>query len=341
MIKIFHFTSNLSGGGAETQLLLLAKSLTNVYQNFVVYNTVNDSFPFNDFPNIKFISNSEFLMLKNSLNFNNLIFHIWIPDVFTHLSPLFFFKFRKITILGVRNKYRLNSIKRIYQFLCYFFFSNIVSNTPSSIHNYFYRLAFGKYFLFIPNAIKYNSLLHNDLNFKKFELLFVGRFEMHKGVLDLLNSFTKLNDASVNLKLVGTGSLFKSIKNKFNKCSNLEIVGYLDDPIDYFYHSECLILPSYYEGMPNVAFEALSQNCILILSDIPQNRLWFTVDSVIYFKPGDYLDLLRALKLFLSLSLEQKRYMLSKSKSVIKKLTIENYSNQYIRLYKNIYEKSI
>lgn len=339
--KIFHFTSNLSGGGAETQMVLLAHQLAKEgMQQYIVYQRKESTLELPHHENLNFLKISEFKKNKSLYCSQASIFHVWIPDVFTHISPLFFIKYRSNTILGIRNVYKLNSLKRVYQLFCFILFKNFVSNTPKEIHSSIYKLTFGKKFNFIPNAIKYNINESVQVNSSSESFLFVGRLVSQKGILELAQAYSQLYKEGLvrqPLSIIGTGPLLKTIKN-LNTNNILATKGYIANPKNEYINHDVFILPSYHEGMPNVAFEALSQKCILILSDIPQHRLWFTENEAIFFKPGDVSDLKKAILKAKNMEYEKKRRILSNGLIIIRRLSLENYATSYLKYYNSLYE---
>lgn len=104
----------------------------------------------------------------------------------------------------------------------------------------------------------------------KFTFLYVGRLIPHKNVDLLLESFIKVfskND-SVLLKIVGTGELLDSLKNRYQQ-SNIIFIGprYDDDLLTEYRTSNVLVLPSLEEPWGLVVNEALSAGLPVIASD--------------------------------------------------------------------------
>jgi glycosyltransferase involved in cell wall biosynthesis len=78
------------------------------------------------------------------------------------------------------------------------------------------------------------------------EVLFIGQFERHKGVSDLLAAFGQLDDPSVRLRMVGNGSLEPEVEGRAAQDPRIEVVGYLPqerlpEPLG---RARCLVLPS-------------------------------------------------------------------------------------------------
>ncbi|WP_268035269.1 glycosyltransferase [Algoriphagus sp. PAP.12] len=334
---IYHFTTNLSGGGAETQLRILAENLPiNGLKQRVVFKFAANGFPFDKYKTIDFIKIADFDFSK--LEKSRVILHIWIPDVFTYISPFSFYRHRDFVLIGIRNRYSFNSLKRVYQFFCFTLFKHFVSNVPLELHRRHYKFLFQNKYEFIPNALKY-PINNTSKTFSGARFLFVGRLVPQKGVIDLIKTFSLLKEFDFEVTIVGEGQLFHEARNLIKNAGLNERIfleGYKNDVLEYYNLSDFFILPSYNEGMPNVAFEAASQNCILILSDLAENRYWFSEEEVFFFKPGNIYSLRDVILSSLSISNEQRSTMIYNSKKILKKLSLESYLVSYMSLYDNI-----
>lgn len=333
--SVFHFTTNLSGGGAETQMLLLINGMRDV-RHTVVYQSSVEDFRFQSFPHCHFMTIRE--LQNNKPSSVGTIMHIWIPDVFTYLKPTFFYPYRGQILVGVRNRYAFTSLKRVYQFFCYLCFGKLVSNTPMDIHPLLYRWLYQtRRFDFIPNAVRYDTWI-NPVNYDgELSLLFVGRLVKQKGIESMMNAIKTIPESTrkkIQLKVVGRGpeeSVVRSACALLPESVSYE--GYSTNPLDYYRQANFLILPSFYEGMPNVAFEALSQSTVLILSDIPQNRRWFTEENSFFFEPGNAESLKKALLAAANIDIHTYAIMLKSGRKVLEKLSIAGYVRRYREVY--------
>lgn len=81
---------------------------------------------------------------------------------------------------------------------------------------------------------------------KSNELLFVGHFEAHKGIDDLLAAFTHVSDPSARLSVVGNGSLEPDLQRQARIDPRINIVGYVPqrDLPEHFARARGLVLPS-------------------------------------------------------------------------------------------------
>lgn len=93
--------------------------------------------------------------------------------------------------------------------------------------------------------------------------IFVGRLSEQKGILPLMKKVDLLLDEvpDHHMILLGDGPLRTEIQNALNKSRNasrVHLLGWRPQAIPWIAHSRALLLPSRYEGMPNVVLEAMS-----------------------------------------------------------------------------------
>jgi glycosyltransferase involved in cell wall biosynthesis len=110
---------------------------------------------------------------------------------------------------------------------------------------------------------------------KDFVFVFVGRLVGDKGVNELVRAFKRLLEYNSNIKLLLIGQEEKNLDplhldTLFEMYSNLSIisVGYQKDVRPYLSISNCLVLPSYREGFPNVVMQAGSMGLPSIVTNI-------------------------------------------------------------------------
>jgi glycosyltransferase involved in cell wall biosynthesis len=135
----------------------------------------------------------------------------------------------------------------------------------------------------IPNGVLTPELLPPgeflarwQIKAKKY-ILAVGRLVPEKGFHDLIEAFASLS-TDWNLVIAGTAD------HKDQYTTNLERLALSDERIvmtgfvkgkelSELYSNACFfVLPSYHEGLPIAALEAMSYNLPLLTSDIPANR---------------------------------------------------------------------
>lgn len=137
----------------------------------------------------------------------------------------------------------------------------------------------------IPNGIKKEVFL-DDITEREKEnymkefgvddnttiILHVGRFsnpKNHEFIVDIAEKAEKEKKDFMVL-LVGDGELFGPIKNKINKlhlANRIRQLGRRLDISKLMQFADCMILPSFYEGLPTVAVECQAAGTKIIISD--------------------------------------------------------------------------
>ena len=131
---------------------------------------------------------------------------------------------------------------------------------------------------FIPNGVEIpTEPVHaTDTAFHK--LLFVGRLTRQKAPLDLLEAFHLLPDVVRRrclLNFVGDGPLASSLRTEIDRLrlnDSVHLVGRSNSVPDLMRDSTLLVLPSRWEGMPNVVLEAMAIGLPVLATSIDGTR---------------------------------------------------------------------
>jgi len=117
-------------------------------------------------------------------------------------------------------------------------------------------------------------------NEKKFrgKLVYCGELRHAKGVRELLSAFQKLlkvsNGHNYELVIIGEGqakSEMLDFVNYYKLNEKVSFVGQINNPVilkQYYIDSDILILPSFSEGFPRVAYEAIIHSVVPILTPV-------------------------------------------------------------------------
>ncbi|TWU58234.1 glycosyltransferase [Rubripirellula reticaptiva] len=103
---------------------------------------------------------------------------------------------------------------------------------------------------------------HND----NLSLVCVGRMTAEKGHRDLIDAMIMLDKTTrqlpkIWLRLIGDGPLRHDLEMRWNaspRTNVIEFMGRIDQPAKWIAAADALVLPSLFEGMPNVVLEAMS-----------------------------------------------------------------------------------
>jgi len=109
---------------------------------------------------------------------------------------------------------------------------------------------------------------------KRFDLIYIGRFEKEKNPLALINIVKKLKaqKADIKLAMLGKGKMENIMRNTISKYkleTNIEIIGFKSSVIPYLRQSKIHVLTTINEGMPNVVLEAAVYQVPTISSNFP------------------------------------------------------------------------
>lgn len=143
----------------------------------------------------------------------------------------------------------------------------------------------------------------------------------------------------VVLLLLGDGPNLQSLKEKYKEYDQIIFTGNVPNVNEYLQASDYYISTSKSEGMPNGVLEAMAVGLPLLLSDIPQHKEVFEVDSEIgmIYRLGDMDSLVNAINNM------SKSDLLSKGersyKVVSENLTARLMSEKYQVLYRQMIEK--
>ena len=110
-------------------------------------------------------------------------------------------------------------------------------------------------------------------------ILYTGRWETRKGLVDLIESARYVCQKHSNMKyvLVGKGTIEKMLRTMVSKLEleqNFSFVGYVSDRnrlIEYYRNATIYILPSYYEGLPTSLLEAMACGIPSIATNVEGN----------------------------------------------------------------------
>ena len=105
--------------------------------------------------------------------------------------------------------------------------------------------------------------------------IFIGRIMKEKGVDELFVAMKRLIDEGYGVHLDIVGPFEDNYKDKIselNKSDHYDYHGFQKKINAYLKKANCLVLPSYHEGMANTILEASSMSRAVIASNIPGCR---------------------------------------------------------------------
>jgi len=196
----------------------------------------------------------------------------------------------------------------------------------------------------------FDSTLCKEAKKDEFTFLFVGRLLTDKGIHELIRAYEKLKKENPKVKLIIVGSpdegnpnsVSKGELEKWIKEGSIKWYGFQEDVRPFYCMADCVVLPSYREGVPRVLLEAMAMEKPIITTDAPGCKN-VCVDGVNGFlvKPKDVESLYSAMKRMVELGDEKLRELGKAGRRLAEeKYSVEKIVGEYINLIEAILSKS-
>jgi len=180
----------------------------------------------------------------------------------------------------------------------------------------------------------------------KFRFLFVGRLLLDKGILEFIDASRAIKRKQSNVQIDVLGPLYQVnstgiSKERLDQWVNEGIINYLgtsDRVYEVFRKTDCLVLPSYREGLSKVLIEAASMAVPAITTNVPGCRD-VVVDGHSGFlcEPKNAMDLQKQMDKMLELDAKDVEIMGEHArKRAIQVFDISIVINKYISAVKRI-----
>ncbi len=172
--------------------------------------------------------------------------------------------------------------------------------------------------------------------------LFIGRIMREKGIHEFLNAAREIKEAykNISFKIIGAydEDRFKADIERMDKLGIVEYLGALSDVRDEINNSDCIVLPSYHEGMSNVLLEGAAMGKPLITTSVSGCKE-IVVEDVNGFlcKPEDPESLKDAMIKFIESPYTKRKDMGIKSREkVVREFGRNIVIDQYMRSIESI-----
>lgn len=121
---------------------------------------------------------------------------------------------------------------------------------------------------FSPELIKRSRSLDDRIVF-----LMIGRLMREKGIGEFLEAAIQVHQTfpQASFRVIGMVE-DEQYLNQIQDSDTVDYLGQLEDPREEIANADCVVLPSYHEGMANVLLEGAAMEKPLIASDIPGCR---------------------------------------------------------------------
>ena len=171
-------------------------------------------------------------------------------------------------------------------------------------------------------------------------LFFISTIEPRKNIPTLIKAFETYRDNNIkdNLKLKLAGGLGWKYEEVLNLIENskykkdIQLPGYIskDEKKCLFHNTKCFVYPSLYEGFGLPILEAMSNNALVItsnISSIPE----VGKDAATYINNVlDYNELASVIQKTLNLSINEKNKLISKGNKIVKEFTWEKCTKEIV-----------
>lgn len=357
-IRVLHCIHSLSGGGAEKQLRMLAEGSANQAMEVGIFCVNDKGHDIRDAAVRIYRSrraNKYSFSIFGSLNaaiddFRPDVLHAWLPGSVTIPAMMLALKNRLPCVFSYRVAMMFNRPLAVIEYvMALFAASRIVTNNSirqsSAAYRFLYKLKHGVH---IRNAVLMETAVLNVPALKSADephkVLFVGRITQQKNWPCLLQAFSFVDPGyRVRLLLCGEGEEKEqclTMAQKLGVAEQLQYLGYQPDIYRIMRSCDMLVLPSWFEGMPNVVLEALSIGLPCILSDIPAHRdIIGDTGCALLFDPSNPKELAVRIGL-LSGDQTTARGMAERGKIVAQDYRPERMVREYRELYSSIATKS-
>ena len=183
------------------------------------------------------------------------------------------------------------------------------------------------------------KLLELSIDTNKTNLVYgyLGRYSAEKGILELLNIFSKVDN---KLIIAGSGCLINEVDTIVAESNNIENLGEIaaDQIHSFFDKIDILIIPSLQEAGPLVGVEAMAAGKIIISTKVgameerlleSKNQFWFDVEA-----EKTLINLIHEIS---QLSSEELNNIRKDNRRVyLKKYSIKSISSYYVKLFDKV-----
>ncbi len=224
--------------------------------------------------------------------------------------------------------------------------ADLVTTKGYTIIDYLIKNGVNKNKIHVYNGSIDTKKFKRDKNIKKsIDVLFVGSFIERKGpdrVIEIIKILiNKYNFSSIKVGFLGKGELYELVNKQIineGLQNNIKLYGHRDNTADYFVKSKVLIMPSISEGLSTAMLEAMSSECVPVVSDVGEMTK-AAVDgrnSFVIKKYNDFLGFAKKINILLSDNLKRNKMASNAREDVLKEYSIDEQMNQFEVLIRKI-----
>ena len=360
-MNITCFIDNLNAGGAQRQICYLASFLKKKNNEVTVltYHPGDfflDELKKNKIHHVNLQNKNKLLRTLKIIKFlrsskhDIVIAYLRTPSIISEIASIFGKKWR--LIVSERNNhinenYFINFIRR----LMHLFADHIIVNSNTGYKSINNNSPWLKKVSLIYNFtnLDYFKPKKNFLekNKEKINFIGIGKYSDQKNIINLIKAFkiVKKKAPDINFNLEWFGDNFKrdqsnkylnrirSLINKYSLNDVFILNPATQDILDKYQRSSAFILPSLYEGFPNVVCEAIACGLPVLVSDVCDNSFFVDQSNGYLFNPNDPLDIADKIISFLHLENKKKHLMSINSRKKAELIfSKEKYINSHLKI---------
>lgn len=128
-----------------------------------------------------------------------------------------------------------------------------------------------------------DEAVRNRQNDKENYIMYAGRLEKQKGLEMLLQAFSMLNEKTIGLKIIGSGSLKDDLERQCKDLGIEDRVSFIEhtrEIMEYYKKARIVAITSYFEGFPNVLVEAIACGTPVVAYDLPSGPKEIIIEGV-------------------------------------------------------------
>lgn len=313
-VRILHAIHSLTGGGAERQLQILCRNWSDPHFEHAIFcvNARGNEIPPDKARLFEAAatdprSPAYWRSLHTAIaRFDPQIVHAWLPASMTIPAMLLGRGGRRRVVFSFRSRMRFHRPLSYPEFVTALACADrIVSNNPLvNSHPAFRWLFRRKRGVVIRNAVAVPPRVLRDGPFprdgQQWRLACVGRLTAAKNLAALIEALSQLPAMPHwRLDIYGEGELRDALVATIaarQLQDRVTLHGFTPDVYEKMVAADLLLMPSLWEGMPNVALESLAIGLPLVISDIPPHRELLPDDgTVAWVDPARPQDIARAI----------------------------------------------
>jgi glycosyltransferase involved in cell wall biosynthesis len=153
----------------------------------------------------------------------------------------------------------------------------------------------------IPNGVDIRPFAASTYPAQVSRFAFLGRITREKGIWELLEAFARVREQHPDCSLLVAGSgedeeALRAAVAESGLAGAVEFLGRIpyESLGEFFENADCLVLPSYSEGLPMAVLEAMAHRRAIVATDVGDLRRLFG-ESAFICRPRDVQDLGRAM----------------------------------------------